>query len=139
MGITFKIVCHTILVFALSAAASAATNETCATRKAREAALEVGQQKSWAGVYSSFKRFRHCDDGDIAEEYSYAIGHLLAHNWDRLVDLIRLSASDKDFAEFVVLHINEDIWEGDAQIMVSNARRQCPPEAKWLCTSIVDY
>jgi hypothetical protein len=140
MRLTFMLICHTILVFAfLATDAAAATHETCTARDAREATSKVGQQKDWGGVYRSFKRFRHCDDGDISEEYSYAIGHLLAHHWDRLADLIRITASDREFAEFVVFHIDENIWEGDAQLIVSNAHSRCPREAKWLCRSIVDY
>ena len=90
-------------------------------------------------MYRSYKRFRNCDEGAIAEEYSYAIGHLLAHNWDRLDDLVRLAASDREFAGFVVLHIDENIPEDDAQLIVRNSRQRCPTGARWLCRSIADY
>jgi hypothetical protein len=116
-----------------------ATRATCTAREAKQASIEVGQQADWEGMYRSFKRFRNCDDGAFAEEYSYAVGHLLAHDWERLDDLLRLTASDKEFAEFVVLHIDENIPEEEAQLIVLNSRRRCPTGAKWLCRSIADY
>lgn len=119
--------------------ALAATRATCTAREAKQASIEVGQQADWEGMYRSFKRFRHCDDGAFAEEYSYAVGHLLAHDWERLDDLLRLAASDKEFAEFVVLHIDENIPEEESQLIVLNSRRRCPSGAKWLCRSIADY
>lgn len=130
----------TLVAFVLGLASYAlAANETCSAREVKQASIEVEQQADWQGMYRSFKRFRHCDGGAVAEEYSYAIGHLLAHDWDRLDELVRLTASDKEFAEFVVLHIDENIPEEDAQLIVRNSRRRCPSGAKWLCRSIADY
>lgn len=117
----------------------AATRTACTANEAKAATSELGQQADWQGVYQSFKRFRHCDEGAIAEEYSYAIGHLLAHNWDDLGDLVHIVAADRQFAEFVVLHIDENIPEEEAQLIVRNSRRRCPSSAKWLCKSIADY
>ena len=143
MRIRSFLVCRALalLAFAVGLAthAPAATHETCTARDAKIASSEVGQQEDWEGVYRSFKRFRHCDEGAIAEEYSYAIGHLLAHDWNRVDDLVHLAASDREFAEFVVLHIDENIPEEDAQLIVRNSRRRCPSGAKWLCRSIADY
>lgn len=127
------------LAIGLPAHAPAATHETCTAREVKQASIDVEQQEDWEGMYRSFKHFRHCEDRAIAEEYSYAIGRLLAHNWDRVDELVRLSASDKEFAEFVILHIDENIPEEDAQLIVRNSRRRCPPGAKWLCRSIADY
>lgn len=143
MRITSLFVCCTAALLAFVACmsnyASAATHETCTAREAKAATSEVGQLEDWDGMYRSFKRFRHCDEGDVAEEYSYAIGHLLAHDWNRLDDLLRITASDRDFAQFVVLHIDENIPEWDAQLIVRNSRKRCPPGAQWLCKSIADY
>jgi len=100
---------------------------------------EIGRQEDWAGVYQSFKRYRHCDEGAVAEEYSDAIGHLLAHNWDQVAGLVKLARSDRKFGEFVVRHIDENIGEVDAQLIVTNARRRCPSKAIWLCKAIADY
>ena len=137
----FLVYCTVLLAFAIgfNTHALAATHATCTAREAKQASIEVGQQSDWEGMYRSFKRFRNCDDGAVAEEYSYAVGHLLAHEWDRLDDLLRLTGSDKEFAEFVVLHIDENIPEEDAQIIVRNSRRRCPSGARWLCRSIADY
>lgn len=127
------------LVICMPNSASAATHASCTASEAKAASSEVEHLEDWDGMYRSFKRFRHCDEGGVAEDYSYAIGHLLAHDWSRLDDLLRIAASDREFEQFVILHIDENIPEWDAQLIVRNSRTRCPSGAQWLCKSIADY
>jgi hypothetical protein len=127
------------LLIGLTSYAAASTQKVCSAADLRQARSEVDQPGDWKTVYRSFKRFSQCDEGEVAEAYSYAIGRLLAHDWDNLDQLLRLADSDREFAKFVVMHIDENISEDEAQKIVSNSRRRCPPGAKWLCKSIADY
>jgi len=125
------------LVF-ITGAPAEATNK-CASIEAKRARLEVGQLQDWKGVYSSFKRFGHCDSGNVAAEYSYAISRLLAHHWDHVGSLLSLAADDEQFKQFVLRHVDEDIPEEEAQLIINNSRQHCPADGGWLCRAIVDY
>lgn len=94
---------------------------------------------NWDGFYDSYKRFGRCDRGQVAEEYSYALGRLLAHEWKRVDLLLQFASSDVDFKQFVLKHIDENVPEEESQVIIRNAREQCPPDGEWLCKAIVDY
>jgi len=119
--------------------AGAETQKKCPSVEAKRARIEAGHLQDWDSVYSSFKRFGQCDSGKVAEEYSYAIGRLLAHHWDGVELLLNLAEGDEEFKEFILRHINEDIPEEEAQLIINNSRQRCPADGKWLCRAIVDY
>ena len=112
---------------------------TCASSESRRARREAGHLQDWQSVYRSFKRFESCDRGNVAEEYSYAISRLLAHHWEQVDVLLGLAAEDLEFKQFVLRHIDENIPEEEAQLIVNNSRQRCPAEGEWLCRAIVDY
>ena len=136
---SFLCAAATVLCVIATWDAQVAAATRCTVDDVSAAMSEIGRQEDWAGVYQSFKRYRHCDEGVVAEEYSDAIGHLLAHNWEQVAGLVNLVGSDREFGEFVVRHIDENIGEADAQLIVSNARSRCPSKARWLCKAIADY
>jgi len=111
----------------------------CSTLEASQAEREADELEDWNSVYLSFKRFGHCDEGTISEKYSASVSRLLIHDWNNLDALLRLAASDKDFEQFVIRHIDETMSEDEAAQVIDNARLHCPAEAQWLCKSIVDY
>jgi hypothetical protein len=113
--------------------------KNCAASETRQARREASRLGDWEGVYRSFKRFESCDHGKVAEEYSYAISRLLAHHWEQVDVLLGLAAGDQEFKRFVLRHIDENIPEEEAQVIISNSRERCPREGKWLCQAIVDY
>ena len=125
------------LTMALSMPAEDLSN--CATTETRQARREAARLEDWEGVYRSFKRFGRCDHGKLAEEYSYAISRLLAHHWEQVDVLLGLASGDQEFKRFVLRHIDENIPEEEAQVIISNSRQHCPSEGKWLCQAIVDY
>jgi hypothetical protein len=116
----------------------AATQRVCTEAEVREAQKEADQLRDWDSVYRSFKRFAHCDEGGIAEEYSDSVGRLLARDWKHLNSFVRLSA-DQDFEQFVIRHVDETMSEDEAALVINNARLHCPLGAKRLCKSIADY
>jgi hypothetical protein len=128
-----------IFLLVLLTYAPAETTNKCTSIETKRARLDAGQLQNWTSVYSSFKRFAHCDTGKVAEEYSYAISRLLAHQWDHVSVLLSLAADDEQFKQFVLRHVNEDIPEEEAQLIIKNSRQHCPADGEWLCRAIVDY
>jgi hypothetical protein len=116
-----------------------ATQRVCTDVEAEHAQREADQIKDWGSLYRSFKRFSHCDQGATGEQYSDSVSRLLVHDWKHLDALLRLTASDRGFEQFVIRHIDETMSEDEAALVINNARLHCPPEAKRLCRSITDY
>jgi hypothetical protein len=48
-------------------------------------------------------------------------------------------ASDREFEQFVIRHIDESMTEDEANLIVNNARLHCPQGAKQFCNVIADY
>lgn len=113
--------------------------KACSADEAARARRDAAHLKDWNNLLTSFRKFGTCDSGRVAEEYSYAISRLLAHDWDHVGVLLELAGNDEAFKQFVVRHINENFPEEEAQSIVRNAREHCPENGKWLCRAIVDY
>lgn len=141
---TVRHLASTFLLFLVSmivlpANAESTKHQACTSDQARQAQEEAGQLSDWESIHRSFKRFSQCDEGAIAEGYSNSVSQLLAHKWKHLDEMLRLAASDHEFEQFVIRHIDESMTEDEANSIVENARLRCPREAKQFCKSIVDY
>ena len=134
----WKVVFCLLLMMGFAVFAESATQRVCTEAEVKEAQKEADQLRDWDSVYRSFKRFAHCDEGGIAEEYSDSVGRLLARDWKHLNTFVRLSA-DQDFEQFVIRHVDETMSEDEAALVINNARLHCPSGAKRLCKSIADY
>ena len=137
-GDVWKTVFFLVLMMGFGRFAEAATQRVCTEAEVKEAQKEADQLRDWDSVYRSFKRFAHCDEGGIAEEYSDSVGRLLARDWKHLNAFVRLTA-DQDFEQFVIRHVDETMSEDEAALVIHNARLHCPSGAKRLCKSIADY
>ena len=111
----------------------------CSPVDTKRASLEASHLPDWKSFYISFKHYGYCDSPRLAEEYSYAISRLLAHHWDQVDLLLDLAAQDHEFKHFVLRHVDEDIPEEEAQLILNNSRRHCPVDGEWLCKAIIDY
>jgi hypothetical protein len=127
-----------LLLLGSAGLAEAATQRACTQAEVSQAQKEADQLPDWDSLYRSFKRFSHCDQGAIAEEYSDSVGRLLARDWRHIDAFVRLT-SDPSFEQFVIRHIDETMSEDEAALVINNARQHCPPGAKRLCKSIADY
>jgi hypothetical protein len=59
------------------------------------------------------------------------------YNWNRLVELNRITSRDKKFLRFVLFHIDELMSIDAVPTIRNNAVAHCPPIAKGLCKSIL--
>jgi hypothetical protein len=108
------------------------TSFASAVEDAIRAETEASSLTNWAYVYRSFRRFRHCDDGAIAEGYSSSTAHLLADSWGTAGELNRLVTQDKAFKQFVLRHIDELMSSVQARKIVGNANGHCPAHSAGL-------
>jgi len=101
-----------------------------------EAESSVSRLNNWEDVYKSFKKFRFCDDGAIAEGYSDVVERMLSNQWGQLEELVKLSSSDKGYIVFVVKHIDATADKSDVENIIVNSSTKCPESAKSVCSEI---
>lgn len=98
--------------------------------------LSGNQLNNWNDIYQSKKKHAQCDSGALSEGYSYAVAKTLAHKWETISELRKLTASDKTFEQFVMTHINATADPRDIVKVLSNARERCPASDAQLCSAI---
>lgn len=124
------------LLICIAGRAFAVETRTCTTKDSIEAEEQDSNLKNWDGMYKSYKRFKQCDDGAVAELYSDAIAKLLTEDWKSIGELDRLISKDKNFGVFVIHHVDELMTFDQAQKMYENVRSRCPETVKKLCKRI---
>lgn len=137
--IALLVLCGALVMLLAENDSYAERAKSCSADESVRARRDAAHAKDWNNVLTSFRAFEMCDSGRVAEEYSYAISRLLAHDWDHVGVLLQLARNNEAFKQFVLRHINENFPEEEAQSIVRNARERCPGDGKWLCTAIVDY
>lgn len=127
-----------VISLSLATYCCAGEKKMCTQEEAIQAESEANKLNDWDSLYSSFKRFAHCDDAAISEGYSASVGRLLAFDWQHLKRLSELTKSDKEFKRFVFKHIDELVPADQLKIILDNARTHCPVGMEGLCKQIED-
>lgn len=137
----------TVFVSCVILPASAAANQIagltgrhsayCSNNEADNAEHSVDHLENWKNVYDSYQKYGACDDGAVAEGYSYSVARLLQTRWRSTLDLYRLAERDPKFEAFVLEHINGLMSPEQAREIRANARKNCPAKANELCKKLV--
>lgn len=121
-----------------SGACAAAIPQACtAAMVTRADASLVEARRGWGLLYHHYRQYSACDDGFVAEGYSDAVVHLLAHDWQNLHVFAILAKSDPEFQRWALRHIDASTSDRDREKVVANAAA-CPGDAstKRLCRMI---
>jgi hypothetical protein len=108
----------------------------CGDIEAQRAESEAVMLRSWDDLYGSYKRYKHCDDGAIAEGYSEAVARIIVDHWNTLSRLADITRKDTDFRRFVLKHIDETLSFEDIKNIRANADKKCPSGLRDLCRDI---
>jgi hypothetical protein len=95
------------------------------------------EHNSWKEFHNLFIKYKECDDGVYGEGYTDFITRSLARHWDRFNELVKLTASDKVFEDFVLRHIDATADQNDIKLLLANAQQKCPASASSLCSKII--
>lgn len=108
----------------------------CTHEDAIKAETEASSLKTWDAVFSSYKRYKQCDDGAISEGYSASVAYLLASRWTDIDTLVKLSNANPDFRRFVIEHVDETMNMDQGKSIKKSAATNCPAKAKKMCGAI---
>jgi hypothetical protein len=113
-----------------------ATTRSCPQKNAAREMSEASTLKTWSEVFNSYKKYKQCDDGAIAEGYSASIASLLASHWTDVDQLIKLTNADQNFRQFVIKHVDETMSPDQGKSIKDSASNNCPANGKRLCVAI---
>lgn len=82
-------------------------------------------------MYASYKKFLHCDDGAIGEGYSESVARLLSDEWSTSNQLVRSTAADRGFKQFVLRHVDELMSPTQAAKIGDNSSKHCPVNVRF--------
>lgn len=120
----------------LSGQAARAQVQPCTTVKAQRASDKADTLRSWDALHSSYKEFRNCDDGAIAEGYSESVARILADHWSTLRRFAQLAHTDPPFRAFVIRHIDATLNMDDVEKIKKAALTKCPTGLQTACSDI---
>lgn len=118
------------------AGVSVASTEKCPQNVAMKAMSEASNLKTWSAVFKSYKRYKQCDDGAVAEGYSASVADLLANHWADTGKLVTLSNANPDFGRFVLRHVDETMSMDQGKSIKDSATNNCSAKAKKFCREI---
>ena len=110
--------------------------QTCTSADATAADAMVDHIGSWKDVDDTYRRFRQCDDGSIAEGNSEAIARLLVDKWHTLPELGAQMKRNPKLESFVLRHIDTTLAQDDLDKIAELSTRSCPPGFSRLCEDI---
>lgn len=115
-----------------AATAWSASNADCAT----DAVRAIPKVNSPVTLHDSFLAFRGCDDGAVSELFTEAVTHLLALQWDSVSQMQSLTATDFEFKEFVLRHIDAKTPVETLRRIAFNAQHYCPDRSQSFCAEL---
>lgn len=111
-------------------------NRPCTNQDSRAAEAIAATASTWEQLYWQFARYRHCDDGAVAEGFSEAVSLLLSERWGDVTGLDAMSAIDPDFRNFVIHHVDGTVPSERLDRIRKNSKTQCQDRLKTLCHDI---
>lgn len=124
------------LVITFWADTGQAQQHVCTTAEGRRVMDEADRVRTWNALYKSYRLYRQCDDGAIAEGYSESVARILVDHWKSLHELDFLTKKDAGFRHFVLRHVDATLNTDDVAIVRRRARSQCPSGLDRLCKDL---
>ncbi len=78
--------------------AAQAQKHVCTTAEGRRVMDEADRLRTWNALYKSYKLYRQCDDGAIAEGYSESVARILVEHWKTCPNWTSSRRKTQDFA-----------------------------------------
>lgn len=131
-----KLILVTGMIFVIVSGCGVAKSKVCTRQQAIEAETEASKLSSWRAILESYNKYLQCDDGAIAEGYSFSVAAILADRWDEISELAELTEGNRPFRDFVLRHVDETMKGEQNKKIIYNAKNRCPKGAEELCQDI---
>jgi hypothetical protein len=115
-----------------------AQQHPCTDAEGQRALNQADTLRSWDALYKSYRLYRACDDGAIAEGYSESVARILVDHWSTLPRLAYLARNNVKFRQFVLGHVDATLDMGDVQKIRTKAKTQCPRGLRDVCDNLAN-
>ncbi len=115
-----------------------ASGKDCTKKEEQIIESKAAYLKTWDEVFDSWEKFKHCDDGSIAEGFTESITKNLVKNWTEDGHLIRLIKNKPKFEKFILEHINEAVPYDRLSILGHMAEMRCQNSTLEFCMKILE-
>lgn len=121
---------------ALAACGALAQDKPCGKAEAAAAEKNVDMVMHWAQLQKAWRDYRHCDAGQVAENFTDAVLRL-AVEWKN-VDALGEAMKDPQFKAFVVKHLKKPAAQPDHDAIYSRAKASCPAQHAAMCEELAE-
>ena len=138
----------TLLVSLLLAAAPAGSRGAeCTDDDADAAEQELGQvidrlktgparRGAWDHLHLAVRRFRTCDEEELAELFSQAVCKQLAQGWKDSPAIALAVRRDPELQGFLLGHLDHRCSPAELDLIQQNATAHCPRYGQKLCAAV---
>jgi hypothetical protein len=123
-----------IALIACSCALAAHAQKACTTADAQKAQKAADMVVTWQQMNKTWKDWRHCDTGEVADTFTDGISRLLVE-WKN-VDALAECMKDPDFKSFIAAHLASPSAKDDLPSIRSRATQSCPKGQDAVCKEI---
>jgi hypothetical protein len=122
------------VLLACSCACVAFAQKACTPADAQKAQKAADLVMNWQQLNKTWKDWRQCDKGDVADTFTDGISRLLVE-WKN-VDALAEAMKDPDFKNFIVAHLQSPAAKDDVASIRSRATQSCPKGQDAVCKEI---
>ena len=131
----------TVLALALLAASAcfdaSAADKPCSRADIGNAARAIDKIVTWSQLRKAYTDFRHCDSGDIADQYTDALMRLFV-DWKGVEEFAAAAKGDPDYMKFFIAHLQSPAAKDDRDTVYARAKRECPKSFDDFCAQVAD-
>lgn len=114
-----------------------AADKTCTRADIGNAQRAIDKIVSWPQLRKAWTDYRHCDSGDVADQFTDALLRLVVE-WKSVEELASAVDKDPDYKAFVLTHLGSPAAKDDQPTVYSRARKDCPKTLDAFCVEIAD-
>jgi hypothetical protein len=122
-------------ILALSCGLFAAhAQKTCTPADMQKAQKAVDLVLSWQQLNKTWKDWRQCDTGEVADTFTDAMLRLMV-DWKN-VDVLAEGMKDADYKAFIEAHLRSPAAKDDLPMIRSRATQSCPKGQDAVCKTL---
>lgn len=121
-----------LLVLVLGGTAFA--QKKCTPADEANAMKAADRVSSWPTLNSTWKTYRHCDSGAVADQFTEALLRLIV-DWKHM-DQLATAMKDPEYDDFILEHLRSPAAKNDAEDVFARAKASCPKGMAEFCARI---
>ena len=125
-----------VALVACAAVPFAYAQKTCSPADMQKAQKAIDMVMSWQQLNKTWKDWRQCDTGEVADTYTDALLRMMVE-WKH-VDALAESMKDAEYRSFVEAHLRSPAAKDDLPSVRSRATQSCPKGQDAVCKQIAE-